>query len=198
MKVKTILTILSLFLTNFVFSQNTPEIKITYSKLLATYDFIKQLSENYPDNKYKQIFKTSEFNTKHYTDLVNQFDTLNIYESYSFQGYPVGQKQQVMTTSLIERNLINTNSITEFKKETFGIIPNSALIPFSNIIAEFIPVYNQLIFLPNKNEFEIQLKELTNYVNKANLSFFFEKGLLYFTIQNGTFLFPSILPLFRQ
>lgn len=183
MKGKIILTILTLFLTNLIFSQNTPEIKIKYSKLLATYDFVKQLSDNYPDSKYKQVFKTSKFNTKHYIDLINQLDTLNIYESYSFQGYPVGQKQQVMTTSLIERNLINSNSITEFKKETFGIIPNSALLPFSNIIAEFEPIYNQLVYQANEKEFEIQLTELKNYVKKANLTFFFEKGLAFYNTE---------------
>ncbi len=180
MKGKTILTIFVLFLTNFVFSQNTPEIRIKYSKLLATYDFVKQLSNNYPDSKYKQVFITSEFNTKHYIDLINQLDTLNIYESYKFQDYPVGQKQSLMTTSLIERNLINSNTITAFKKETFGIIPTSVLLPFSNIIAAFEPVYNQLIYQPNKNEFESQLSELKNYVKNENLAYFFEKGLTFY------------------
>lgn len=180
MKVKIIQIILALFLTNFVFSQNTPEIKITYSKLLATYDFVKQLSNNYPDNQYKQVFKESEFNKKHYNDLINQLDTLNIYESYNFQGYPIGQKRPVMTKSLIERNLIHSKTITEFKKKTFGIIPNSELLPLSNIISEFEIVYNQLVFIPNENEFETKLDELKNYVAKANLSFFFEKGLTFY------------------
>lgn len=180
MKGKIILTILTLFLANFVFSQNIPEIKITYSKLLATYDFVKQLSNNYPENKYKQVFKESEFNKKHYTDLINQLDTLNIYESYDFQGYPIGQKRPVMTTSLIQRNLINCNSVVDFKKTTFGIIPNSELLPLSNIISEFESVYNQLVFIPNKNEFETKLSALKDFVAKANLSFFFKKGLTFY------------------
>lgn len=180
MKGKIIITILTLFLANFVFSQNIPEIKITYSKLLATYDFVKQLSNNYPDNKYKQVFKESSFNKKHYTDLINQLDTLNIYESYDFQGYPIGQKRPVMTTSLIQRNLINCNSVVDFKKMTFGIIPNSELLPLSNIISEFESVYNQLVFIPNKNEFYTKLSELKDFVAKANLSFFFEKGLTFY------------------
>lgn len=180
MKGKIILAVFAWFLTSFVFSQLTPEIKITYSKLLATYDFVKQLSNNYPENKYQQLFKTSVFNTKHYSDLINQLDTLNVYESYDFQGYPIGQKRPVMTTSLIERNLINSNSVADFKKTTFGIIPNSELLPLSNIITEFEPVYNQLVFLPNKKEFETQLSELETFVTKANLSFFFEKGLTFY------------------
>jgi len=180
MKGKIILAILTLFLANCAFSQNTPEIKIAYSKLLATYDFVKQLSNNYPDNKYKQVFKESAFNKKHYNDLINQLDSLNIYESYDFQGYPIGQKRPVMTTSLIQRNLINSNSVADFKKTTFGIIPNSELLPLSNIISEFEPVYNQLVFMPNQNEFETKLNELKDFVTKANLSFFFEKGLTFY------------------
>lgn len=180
MKIKTVFTLFILFLTNTIFAQNKSEIHITYSKLLSTYDFVKQLSDNYPDNKYKQIFKESTFNTDYYKDLINQLDTLNLHESYDFQGYPIGQKRPVMTTSLIQRNLINSESILDFKKTTFGIIPNSELLPLSNIISEFELVYNQLVYLPNKDEVEMKIKELKSFVDKTNLFLFFDKGLTFY------------------
>lgn len=180
MKIKTVFTLFILFLTNTIFAQNKPKIHITYSKLLSTYDFVKQLSDNYPDNKYKQIFKESTFNTDYYKDLINQLDTLNLHESYDFQGYPIGQKRPVMTTSLIQRNLINSESILDFKKTTFGIIPNSELLPLSNIISEFELVYNQLVYLPNKDEIEKKMEELKSFVNKTNLFLFFDKGLTFY------------------
>ena len=179
MKIKTVFTLFILFLTNTIFAQNKPEIYITYSKLLSTYDFVKQLSDNYPDNKYKQIFKESTFNTDYYKDLINQLDTLNLHESYDFQGYPIGQKRPVMTTSLIQRNLINSKSILDFKEASFGIIPNAELLPLSNIISEFELVYNQLVYLPNKDEFEKKMEALKSFVDKANLFLFFDKGLTF-------------------
>lgn len=180
MKIKTVFTLFILFLTNAIFAQNKPEIHITYSKLLSTYDFVKQLSDNYPDNKYKQIFKKSTFNTDYYKDLITQLDTLKLHESYDFQGYPIGQKRPVMTTSLIQRNLINSKSILDFKKTTFGIIPNSELLPLSNIISEFELVYNQLVYLPNKDEFEKKMEALKSFVDKATLFLFFDKGLTFY------------------
>ena len=172
-----------LLLFNASFGQEEPTINITYSKLLATYDFIQKLSDQYPDNECKQTFQFSKFHTKHYTDLVKQFDTLKIYESYEFQDYPTGQKIPVMTTSIIEKHLINTTSIQEFKSRSFGIIPNMELFLFSNILSEFQPVYDSLIYFPNKNEFEKQLTELKDFIQKSNLSNFFQKGLTFYGSQ---------------
>lgn len=188
MKIKATFLITFLLLFNIAFGQKEPTINITYSKLLATYDFIQKLSDNYPDNKSKRTFQSSKFHTQHYVDLIKRFDTLNIYESYEFQGYPSGQKIPVMTTSLIERNLINNTSIQQFKKQIFGIIPNAELLAFSDILSEFEPVYDSLIYFPNKIAFETQLTELKNFVQKSNLSNFFQKGLIFY----GTYWDNSI------
>lgn len=183
MNKKATFLIIFLLLFNFSFGQIEPTINISYSKLLATYDFIQKLSDNYPNNESKRTFQSSKFYSKHYTDLVNQFDTLNIYESYEFQGYPAGQKVPVMTTSLIEKHLISATSIQEFKSRTFGIIPNTELFLFSHILSEFQPVYDSLIYFPNKTEFEKQLIELKDFVLKTNLSNFFQKGLIFYGSQ---------------
>lgn len=181
MKTKTIFLITFILQINIAFSQNEPAINITYSKLLATYGFTKKLSDNYPDNETKRLFLSSKFNTQHYLDLIKQLDTLNIYESYVFQGYPTGQKTPVMTTFLIEKNLINASSVQEFKRQAFGIIPNTELLLFSHILSEFVPVYDSLIYLPNKDGFENQITELKSFVQKANLSHFFQKGLIFYS-----------------
>lgn len=183
MKIKATFLITFLLLINLAFGQNEPTINITYSKLLATYDFIEKLSDNYPDNDSKRTFQSSKFHIQHYIDLIKQYDTLNIYESYEFQGYPTGQKTPVMTTSLIEKHLINTTSIQEFKSQTFGIIPNTELFLFSHILSEFEPVYDSLVYFPNKPEFEKQLTELKYFVQKSNLSNYFQKGLIFYNSQ---------------
>ncbi len=183
MKIKATFLITYLLLFTIAYGQKEPTINISYSKLLATYDFANKLSDNYPDNEYKTLFQSSKFHTQHYTDLIKQFDTLNIYESYNFQGYPTGQKTPVMTISLIERNLINAISIQQFKKQSFGIITNVELFNFSHIISEFVPIYDSLIYIPNNNRFEKQLNELREFVQKSDLSNFFKKGLIFYVTE---------------
>jgi len=180
MKIKIALLLVSQLLINITFAQKEPVINITFSKLLATYDFAQKLSEGYPDNEFKKVFTSSKFNTQHYTGLIKQLDTLNIYESYSFQGYPVGQKMSVMTTSLIEKNLITSTSIEEFKRHVFGIIPNEELFTFSSVISKLETIYDSLVFTPNREKFTSQINDLKNFVQKANLSAFFQKGLAFY------------------
>lgn len=180
MKGKFILLMGSLLLSGILQTTAQPQLTIKYAKLFATYDFVQRLSFHYPDNAYKQVFQNSSFNTQHYRDLITQFDTLNLYESYSFRGYPMGQKIPVMTTSIIQKNLIQASSVAEFKRMTFGIIPNSELIPLSNIIAEFETVYDELVYQPHKEKITIQMKDLENYVAQVNLVSFLEKGLNFY------------------
>ena len=180
MKINVTFLIIFLLFINTAFGQKEPTINITFSKLLATYDFLQKLSENYPDNEFKKAFQNSAFYIKHYKDFVQCVDTLNIYESYSFQSYPAGQKAPVMTTSIIERNLINATSIQQFKNQTFGIIPNSELFAFSQILSEFEPIYDSLIYFPHKIEFEKQLNELKEFVQRSKLTDYFDKGLIFY------------------
>ena len=175
------LTFILLFVTgNMLFGQQTPQIHIKYSKLLATYDFVQKLSDYYPDNTSKEIFKASKYNVAAYTDLLIQLDTLRITESYHFQGYPSGQKSPVMTTALMERNLINSSSIAEFKSVSFGIVPNTELFAFSTILAQFEPVYDALIYQPNREQFEEKLQSLDDYVQNTHLAEYFETGLKFY------------------
>lgn len=184
MKIRSLLICIILFVTgNTLFGQQTPQINIKYSKLLATYDFVQKLSDYYPDNKSKEIFKASKYNIPKYTDLLIQLDTLRIVESYHFQGYPSGQKSPVSTTALMERNLINASSIEEFKSLSFGIVPNTELFAFSAILEQFEPVYESLIYLPNNEKFENKLMSLDDYVQSVHLTDYFETGLKFYNAQ---------------
>ena len=66
-------------LCHTMIGQTQPQVNLTYSKLLATYDFIQKLSEGYPENKFKQLFKSSKYHQPHFLSLIQQLDTLNTY-----------------------------------------------------------------------------------------------------------------------
>ena len=164
-------------ISNTLLGQPQPKINIHFSKLYATYDFVQKLSPYYPDNEYKQLFLASKYNTTTNAHLIAQIDTLDIYESYSFQKYSATAKKPVMTTSIIQKNLISSGSFHEFKSKIFGLIPSAELIKFSGILEVFQPVYDSLVYLPNKKEFETKLAGLSTYVQQSNLSNLFNAGL---------------------
>lgn len=161
-------------------AQTRPEVRIRFSGLLATYDFIQQLSASRPDNAYKQSFAASIYNRSPYRELIQQMDTLRLYESYNFQGYPFGQKIPGITTSFIERNLIHATSLAGFKQQTFGIVPNESLSALCRILSVFQPVYDSLIYQPNREAFERKLDTLKTFVARADLGHFFEAGLRFY------------------
>ena len=174
-----LIILLSFNIIHVVYGQKL-KVNIKYSKLTATYNFIQKLSDYYPDNDYKQIFQKSSYNTTEFTNLITQLDTLNLYESLSFQDYPYGQKQPFQTISLIEKNLINATTIDDFNSRTFGILPNDKIFAFSHIISKFVPVYQELIYLPNESKFDKKMQELTKYVENVNLSEYFDIGLHFY------------------
>ena len=194
------LLIIPLFtlISSYCFAQNKPSIHIGFSKYYATYDFIQKLSDYYPDNACKELFSTSKYNTTKYSDLISRFDTLDIYASYNFNGYQVGQKMPGITIHQIQRLLIESADLNDFKTQAFGIVPSSEIYALANIIETFLPVYNTLIYEPNKLSFESKVKDLSRYIDSVNLSGYFQNGLNFYNTNwdyaipfNITFI-PSI------
>lgn len=171
---------LILFLCESIFGQTKPEINIKFSKLYATYEFIQKLSEKYPDNFYKETFNDSKFNTEEYKGLIKRFDTLKIYETYEFQGYPTEQKIPGITTSILKKNLILSQNLSDFKKQAFGIVPSSELLAFCNVIENFEPVYDELVYSKNKDKFTKKVNLLSKFVANSQTASFFQKGLVFY------------------
>lgn len=162
---------------------HSPIITIKFSKLFATYEFVKNLSASYPENKYKEIYRASEFNREPYTSLLAQFDTLNTYESYHFQKYPVGLKIPGNTDAILTKNLISSETIQEFRESSFGIIPGADLLAFSNIVHAFTEVYDSLIYQPNKLTFDAKLNHLNAFAHASKLGEYFQVGIQFYNSQ---------------
>jgi hypothetical protein len=157
-----------------------PILHIKYSEPLSVFIFLKKLSTHRGDNPFKTVFKNSKFNTIKYQELITKFDNLKLDYTFQFYGYPYGSKFPGTTEALLKKNLIAASSLNEFKLNSTGLLPNNSINELVLILSEFTPIYNELIYNPNKVKFEKQIKDISNYVIDKDISEYFEIGLTFY------------------
>lgn len=167
------------FLSTFSFGQKT-NFQIKYSEQLAIYVFLQNLSENYPENVFKTEFQKSKYYNEKHKDIISKFDKLNIFYSFNFEEFPYGSKKSMQTEDILKKNLIETENITDFKIRSSGLIPNKNLTDLSEMLLEFRPIYNELIYTPNKEQFEKQLEDIKKYSEQNYIESYLETGLLFY------------------
>lgn len=168
-----------LFSITFVFGQNV-KFNIKYSEQLAVFVFMENLSQNYPENVFKTEFQKSKYNVPEYTNILSNFENLQIDFSYEFEEYPYGSKIPLQSRDQLKKNLIETTTLNDFKLRSIGIIPNTTLTQLTSYLSEFAPIYNDLIYNPNKELFEKQLLDISNYSNEKRIEDFFNDGLVFY------------------
>jgi hypothetical protein len=153
-----------------------PAFQVRFSEPLAVFEFVDYLSANAPDNPYKTLFNNSKFNQQQYKRLVAAYDKLNTDYEYEYTAYPYGQKIGGSTQSLLKKCLINSTSINDLKLKALGIIPNTDLFKLVDILNAFEPVYQELMYQPNKAVFEQQLQALKTLIVSKNIASYFMMG----------------------
>lgn len=151
-----------------------------FSEPFAVYQFLNSLSAKSPDNVYKRAFNRSSFATKTYTDLIAQFDSLNIDYSYEFTDYPAGQKVGIDVPDLLRRNLALCQGIQDFKIRSMGLVPNEKLSRLVELLNQFDPVYKAVIYEPCKSKFEEQLHGISGLIKTSNINYYFTEALQFF------------------
>lgn len=167
------------FLTTWTFGQK-PTFNIQYSEQLAVFVFLEHLSGNYPENEFKTAFQNSSYNSEKYKKILSTFDQLTLDYSYRFGEFPYGSKKSMQTQDLLKKNLIETENLSDFKLRTIGFIPGKTLNDLAECISVFAPIYNELIYNPNKEKFEKQLADITAYSTEHHIENYFEIGLLFY------------------
>ncbi|HEV8588885.1 MAG TPA: hypothetical protein VGQ72_08410 [Pyrinomonadaceae bacterium] len=158
-----------------------PNFQVKFSEPLAVLNFLNNLSSNAPPtNPFKQLFNSSRFNQQKYQMLIAEFDRLNIDYNYDFPEYPRGEQIGLSTASLLKKELIDSPSIDEFKVSAIGIIPNEKFFELVSLLAEFTPVYREVIYQPNKEKFEQQLANLRNLIASTDMTSYFNVGIKFY------------------
>lgn len=154
-----------IFLFPLLLTAQAVEFRVNFSKQYAVYNLLKKLSANYPANEMKQIFERSVFNTQPYQSALRSFDSLQLYYTYDFNGYPEGQKIPGMTTAVLDKNLIESTTLSEFQNRSMGLIPATEIFKLSSLIEQFTLVYDSLFFNSNKTVIQNGLESFSNYVS---------------------------------
>ena len=161
------------------FSQEI-QFETKFSEPFAVYQFLNSLSAKSPDNVYKRLFNRSNFAAKTYTDFIAQFDSLNIDYSYDFTDYPPGQKVGIDVPNLLRRNLILCDSLHDFEIRSMGLVPNEKLTRLIDLLKQFTPVYETVIYEPCKSKFEEQLHGIFNLIKSSKIDYYFTEVLQFY------------------
>ncbi len=173
------ITLIFTLTTLSAFSQQ-PKFEVKFSEPLAVYIFVQNLSADVPDNPFKTEFTKSIFYQKKYQELIAQFNSINVSYTYQFEDFPFFSKMPGRVDRLIKKNLIECSSIEDFKLRSTGLIPNTDLLKLASILSEFLPIYKQLIYDPNKDKFESQLKSFSDYIKLKDVPGYFRMGLTFY------------------
>ena len=162
---KPYLLVIALIICQVSLAQKEIKFEVESSNLYATYDFIQKLSSYYPDNALKTAYQNSKYMNEENNGLIKTLEAITLDYHYSFSQYLPTLKMNFDSRSQIELNLANSLTIGEFKEKSFGLILNDDLILVSEILATYLPIYNDLIFDPLKDDFRIHLAKINRELN---------------------------------
>jgi hypothetical protein len=177
--IKSVVLLLLVFTVAKSYSQNV-QFETKFSEPFAVFQFMNSLSAKSPDNVYKKLFNHSDFSTKTNKDLIAQFDSLYIDYNYDFTDYPAGQKIGINVPLLLSRNLILCDSLYDFKLRSIGLVPNERLIKLADLLKQFTPIYEAVIYEPSRIRFEEQLRSVSNLIRSSNINFYFTEALRFY------------------
>jgi hypothetical protein len=138
------------------------------------------LSGRSPVNVYKSLFNRSIFHNKTYEHLIIQFDSLNLNYACDFTGYPPGQKISIDVPNLLKRNLIICDSLQDSKIRSMGLLPNENLIKLLDLLKQFTPVYEAVIYEPFKLRFEEQLRGIADLIKSSDINYYFTEAIEFY------------------
>ena len=148
--------------------------EVEFSKPLAVYHYVRQLMPKARPNPYKTQFLESGMASESLQLLLKTFEAIPTDYEYKFTQYPDG-KIEGSTWYVLKRNLILATSLDDFRTRSVAVIPSADLNSFVSILQAFTPVYESLIYEPNRAVFERQLREIESLLVEKKVEGLFER-----------------------
>lgn len=156
------------------------KLEVKFSKAFATFEFIQHLSAQSGPNSFRKIFSNSTFDNEKYQSLLKRFGAIPIYYEYPYNDYPAFTKRGQSIEYMLKLHLINASDFSDFKIRSLGLIPISDLNELILIIEKFLPVYEELVYVPHQTIFEKQQKDIKDMLVFKNIAAYFEQAMLFY------------------
>jgi hypothetical protein len=140
-------------------AQPAVRFEVRFSKPLAVFHYIRQLTPKARANPYKAQFAASRFTTPANLALLDSFGSVQTDYEYNYPEYPDG-KIEGSTSYILKRNLILASSLADFRTRSIVVLPSGDLNLIASALEVFTPVYDSLVYESGRATFERQLHEI--------------------------------------
>jgi hypothetical protein len=164
---KIIITFCFLTSVQLTFGQDIITFKI--SKPYCIFNFLETATNQQGTSSTLNDFIAS--NTKNDTvfkRLCLEFKNIQTDYNYKREEFPENRRQNRSTKDLIDIDLVNSNTLDEFKNKTIGILPNSDQQKLVNVLKQTEKIYDNLLWNNNEQKLSNQKKELELYASKSS------------------------------
>ncbi|MFN8576724.1 MAG: hypothetical protein U0354_07690 [Candidatus Sericytochromatia bacterium] len=184
--ISTLVSIFSLSAPNISIAQENNEeklsVKYQVNKINCLYNFILALTDDYSSSKtLKNIFINSKYNNEKYKSLIKNFEDININQYYyKHLGYPNSRQMYKSIYQFFITSSALSTDINDFSQRTIGYLTFSEHKKLFNIIREFEPVYNDLIWSKSQEDVLFYLNEMEKTVKKVDINNLFKKASTFY------------------
>jgi hypothetical protein len=161
------------------YAQPAVQLEVRFSKPLAVFHYIRQLTPKARTNSYKTQFEASSFATAANRARLDAFGAIRTDYEYGYPDYPDG-KIEGSTSYILKRNLLLASSLADFRARSIAVLPSGDLATIVSSLEAFTPVYDTLIYEPNRITFERQLAEIEALLKDKQAAVLFDRVRVFF------------------
>ena len=154
--------------------------EVRFSRPLAEFVFLRQLAAKAPTNPFQGAFTGSKFDTPENREQVTAFNAIPLDYEYEFHEYPFGQKFGGSILFSLKRNLVLSDSLSEFRMLSIGLVPLCDLNRLVDVMERLAPVYDELVYEPARTALEQQLKDIEELVTSKDIGQYFEQARVFY------------------
>lgn len=148
--------VILLFLIGFgAESIAAPHVEFTANRVHALFVFVEAISgtPNRPPH-LKKVFDASKYNNPASTEKLESFKNLDpaFGRFFEFDGLPTERKNGVGVKALVTTQSAFSKDLADFRQRILGQMTYSELNKFMEILAYFDPIYEELIWKPNRKD----------------------------------------------
>lgn len=166
-------------------AKNNFAVKYQINKVHCLYNFLEALSGRMSGSKtLREEFEKSKYNNDKYQSLIKEFQDFNLTQySYILDNHAQSRTSYQNAADLFVVASASSNDINYFSQRTIGFVPFVVHKRLIEIMKEFEPVYNDLVWFNSKADLTFYKNTIENKSENWHLSELFYKTLKFYDSQ---------------